>query len=462
MVIRSADHPITRSPNSSCYTSPFPLMLKAAAPGSPTRTGSLFRAWRGGGPGSPTRAGSLFRAWRGGSQRCATLIAAVLLVLPCLAQQEPPSPWQAAADDFVQQILARSGSLSAINISFANLSSLSSADQSAIRQIVMTDFRNSGVRLVKTDFAVAEVEITFSENWQSYVWMAEIKQSSGNQIVIRSVPRPQKINGTRGPVMSIKKTLIWQQDTAILDFYSDGENLMVLEPGQVSLYGNDAGKWRLKQTLGISHERPWPRDLRGRLQVTGFQISTFLPGTFCTGTTTPPAIQCRTSDDPWQIDQGTLAAFFSPTRNFFTGVLAGRSAGESVPAFFSAAATQNGTSRMAVFAGTDGRARIFQNNLSAAGIVVNDWGSNLTAVNTSCGNGWQILATTPGDLNHSDSVQAFEIEGHQQSPVSQPVDLEGPVLALWPGENPQTAHAVIQSLATGKYEAWTLVVTCNQ
>lgn len=409
----------------ACYTSPFPPMLRAAA------------------------------------QRCSTVIAVLLLAVCCVAQQETPSPWQPAVDDFVQQILTRAGSPSAINVNFANLSSLSTTDQSTIRQLIMTAFRNSGVRLVKSDFALAEAVITFSEDWQNYAWVAEIKQGPASQVVIRNVPRPQKAPGARAPQMSIKKSLIWQQDGAILDFYSDGENLLVLEPGQLSMYGNDANKWRLKQTLAITHDRPWPRDLRGRLQVAGFQINVFLPGTFCNGTTTPPAMQCHASDDPWQIDQGILAAFFSPARNFFTGVLAGRNAGESVPTFFSAATTQNGTSRTAVFAGTDGRARIFQNNLTSATIVVNDWGSNLAGVSSSCGNGWQVLATTPGDLSRSDAVQAFEIEGHQQSAVSPLLDLGGPVLAFWQGETPQIAHAVVLSLATGKYEAWSLVVTCN-
>ena len=407
-------------------------------------------------PGSPTCAGFWFCAWRGGA-----LVAVLFLGMTCRAQQEPPSPWQSSADDFVQQILSRAGSPSAITLTFANLSSLSANDQSTIKQLIMTDFRNSGVRLVKADFSQAEVEITFSEDWQNNVWVAEIRQGPGSQVVIKKVPRPQKPAALRTPNLSIKKNLIWQQDTAMLDFYSDGQNLLVLESGQISLYGNEAGVWRARQTLAVTHDHPWPRDLRGRLRVNGFQISAFLPGTLCTGTTTPPAIDCRSSDDPWQIDQFSLAAFFSPTRNFFTGVLAGRSAGESVPPFFSAAATQNGSSRQWVFAGTDGRARIFLNNTSTAAIVVNDWGSNLTAVQSTCGAGWQILTTASGDLNRMDSLQAFEIEGRQEVPVSSISDLDGAVLAFWPGENPQTAHAIVQSPTTGKFEAWSVTVACN-
>jgi hypothetical protein len=393
-------------------------------------------------------------------RRCAALLSAMLLSSICGAQQDSQSPWQAGASDLVQQVLSRAGSPSAISLSFANLSSLTASEQSTIKQAIMAGFRNAGVRLLKPDAAPADVEITFSEDWQRYVWVAEIKQTSGSQVAIRTVPRPQKSGPSRANAFTIKKTLVWQQENTMLDFYSDGQNLIVLEPDQVALYGNDSGQWRLKQLLAVPHDSPWPRDLRGRLEVSGFQITAYLPGTLCSGATTPPNLQCRSGDDPWVIDPSSLAAFYSPTRNFFTGVLAGRTAGETLP-FFSGAATQVGNSRQWVFAGTDGRARIFLNELSATPIIVSDWGSNLAAVQSGCGGGWQILATSPGDLNRPDSIQAFEIEGRHDEPVSSVVDLDGPVMALWPGDSPQNAHAIVQSLTTERFEAWSMSVICN-
>jgi len=171
-------------------------------------------------------------------------------------------------------------------------------------------------------------------------------------------------------------------------------------------------------------------------------------------------MQCRASDDPWQVDQN-LAAFFSPARNFFTGVLAGHSAGETVPAFFSGVAAQNGDTRQWVFAGTDGRARLYVNHLSSPSATVNDWGSNIAAVQSACGGGWQLLITFPNDLTHADAVQAMEFQNREAISVSSTTELAGPVMAFWPGETPQTANAVVQSLTTGKYEAWSLTVACN-
>jgi hypothetical protein len=197
------------------------------------------------------------------------------------------------------------------------------------------------------------------------------------------------------------------------------------------------------------------------LQVNGGQITAYFPGTLCTGSNSPPAMQCRAGDDPWLIDQGQVAAFFSPARNFFTGVLAGPNAGESVPAFFSAAALPAADSRQWVFAGTDGRARIYINNLAAPVGTVNDWGSNLVAVQSGCGSGRQLLVSAAADLNRSDSLQAFEIQNREALPASSATELPGPLLALWPGETEQVVHGVVLSLTTGRYEAWSFAVGCG-
>src|SRR2546421_8747600 len=289
-----------------------------------------------------------------------------------LAQQEDSS-----ANQFVQEILSRAGAPSAITLSFENISSLSAADQDALKKSITAGFRANGIRLVKAEFAVAEIQITFSEDWQNFVWVAAIRQGPGNQVVIRKAPKPAAVSSSRAPTLTIHKNVVWQQEGAILDFLVDGPNLYVLEPDQVVLYGNENGKWRPKQALPVVHEQTWPRDVRGRLQIVNSggsisQITVYLPGTFCSGTVAPPVLQCHPSDDPWQIDLGLLVAFFSPTRNFFNGVLAGQKSGESVPAFFSAAILINGDSRQWIFAGTDGRARFYRNTLNTPAATFND------------------------------------------------------------------------------------------
>ena len=259
--------------------------------------------------------------------------------------------------------------------------------------------------------------------------------------------------------------MVWQQEAPILDFLIDGPNLYILEPEQIAVYANENGKWRPRQTLAIVHEQTWPRDLRGRLQIvnTGAssQITAYLPGTLCSGTLAPPVLQCHPSDDPWQIDLGLLTAFFSPTRNFFTGVLAGQKSGESVSPFFSGAVLVNGESRQWVFAGTDGRARIYRNTLSTPVATFNDWGSSLAAIQSTCSAGGQVLVSSNNDMTRPDTVQAIELANREALPVSATIDLSGPIKAFWPAEGGQAVHAAVESLSSGKYEAVVLTVSCN-
>jgi len=390
--------------------------------------------------------------------RCCAII---LLLSSAIAQQETQA-LPAAANEFVQQILSRSGSPSAIAVSFQNVANLPQEAQESAQNAILNAFRGANVRVVKQEQAIAEVQIAFSEDWQGSVWIATVQQGSSSQVMIKKMARVQRTSSSRAPTLTLRKVPVWQQETQILDFYADNQNLLVLEPNQLSLYASDSGQWRPRQTLAIPHQHPWPRDLRGRLEVHGGHIDAFLPGTRCSGAISPPSLDCRASDDPWPVDTG-LIAFFSPRRNFFTGLIAGQGAGASVAPFFSGAAWQNGDQRLWLFTGTDGRARLFQNDLVSPAGTYSGWGSTMATVHSTCGSGWQLLVSSPADSIHSDSIQAVEIAGRDALPASAPLELPGAVEVLWTAGNySQVVNGVVQSQATGKYEAFTLTAICNQ
>jgi hypothetical protein len=383
----------------------------------------------------------------------------IVAVASAVPQEAASLP--AAATEFVQLIQSRAGSPSAVAVTFQNVSSVSPERQEALQNAIFNAFRNANVRVVKPEQAVAEVHITFSEDWQGYLLIAGIQQGSTNQTVIKKLPRQQQIQSAHATTLTIRKISVWQQETPILDFYQDNQNLLVLEPSQLALYSMDSGQWRPRQTLGIPHQNPWPRDLRGKLEVHGGELNVFLPGARCSGRISPPSLDCRGSDDPWPIGEG-LVAFFSPRRNFFNGLLAGTSAGASVAPFFSGATWQSGDQHVWLFTGTDGHTRLFQNDLGTPTATFNGWGSTLAPVHSICGAGWQVLTSSPADTTRPDSVEAVEISGREALPVSAPVDLGGTVEALWTAGNyGQVVNGVLHS-QTGKYEAFTLTVICNQ
>jgi hypothetical protein len=376
--------------------------------------------------------------------------------------QQNTAPLTTAANSLVQDILSHAGSPSSVSISFQNLSQLTAETQQAAQDAILNRFRDAGVRLVKPEMALAEVQVTFSEDWQGYVWIAQVKQGPGQQLVISRLPRPERAASAHAPTLTLRKSTIWIQDGQILDFFLDNQNLVILEPAQVSVYANDNGQWRQRYTLSITRSQPWPRDLRGKLQVNGLQLSAFLPGTLCTGSLSPPSLDCRSSDDPWPLDQGQLVAFFSARRNFFNGVLAGPSAGVSVVPFFSAATWPGTNQRQWLFSGIDGRTRFYLNDLSTPAATFNAWGSNLAVVHSGCSTGWQVLASSSSDSVRPDSVEAVEVAGREAQTVSSGVDLAGPVSALWTsGKNNETVNGVMQLPSTGKYEAFILTVSCN-
>jgi hypothetical protein len=375
------------------------------------------------------------------------------------AEQSFPA---SAADDFVKEILSRSGSPSSMAVTFQNVANVPSDAQESAQNAILNALRSANVRVVKPEQAIAVLQIAFSEDWQGSVWIATVQQGSSSQVVIKKIARVQRAVSSRAPIITLRKIPVWQQETQILDFYADNQYLLVLEPSQLALYASDSGQWRPRQTLAIPHQHPWPRDLRGRLEVHSGHMDVFLPGTRCTGGISPPALDCRASDDPWPVDTG-LVAFFSPRRNFFTGLIAGQGAGATVNPFFSGAAWQIGDQRLWLFTGTDGRTRLFQNDLGSPVATYNGWGSTLAAVHSTCGSGWQLLVSSPADTTRADSVQAVEIAGRDALPVSAPVDLPGAAEALWTAGNySQIVNGVAQSQATGKYEAFTLTAICNQ
>ncbi len=408
----------------ACYTSPFPPMLKTTIK-----------------PGI-----------------CMSLL--LLFLAGTRAQQPTPSLGESASE-FAQDILSR-GLPNAVSVTFENLVNFPADDLRNMKDAILGRFRGASVRITKAESAAAEVQITFSENLQELVWVANVKQNGSSHVVIKNVARPQRTSASRTPLVTLQRNVLMMQATPILDFLHDDKTLLILEPDEVSVYTSDSGRWKPTAVLGIAHNSAWPRDLRGRITGNAKQITVFLPGTICTGAASPPQLQCRASEDPWPLDSGQFSAFFATSRNFFTGVLAGQNAGTSVPAFFSAATWRSNDTQRTLFTGNDGRARLYLNNLSSPAATFNDWGSEAAAIHTNCGSGWQLLISSASNSTRPDNIQAMDFVNRDAVAASSPVEISGPVRALWPSSNGQTVNGVAQSATTGKYEAFTLTASCNQ
>jgi hypothetical protein len=238
-----------------------------------------------------------------------------------------------------------------------------------------------------------------------------------------------------------------------------------------------------------------PRDLRGQLLALSEErtppaidsVRLLLPGTVCGLALTPDVekiqFRCVRYDKTAEEDEG-IAWFFSAGpmaydlaadiefgRNFFKGKLYGESGWrKSLDPFYEAAILLNGNeSNSTVFASTDGRTKVYndETRLIAAAPGL---GSTIVSAFSRCDNKWKLLAAKPTDWTEPDAVTAYEISGGEFKPVSLPVEFDGPVLSLTPEavmreqgpkDLPMGTIAVVQNLATGKYEAYSLTISCG-
>ncbi len=419
----------------------------------------------------------------------------VLVVAAGLVTLSTAADWNTPEQNLARKIVAVTGE-NQVAVTFANRSHLRKRDSDIIENGLRSALQNVGLRFAPADQASTSVIITLSENPASYVWIAEIRASTGAPVVVLvSIPRPEGSAAGRDAVpLSLRKISLFQQgqpilDVAVLEEGSTPSRIAVLDPEKVSLYRMQAGRWQAEQTLAIAHDQPWPRDLRGRLIVTrdaarDHLLDVYLPGLSCTvGSALSSRLDCRQSDDPWPLLAGAMngpmavfpsagiesgastvvpevKAFFAPTRNFFTGVLTpGVGEFNSVPKFFSAAFLPRENGLLWLFAGTDGQVHMMDGITDQTAKFA--WGSDLASVKTACGAGWQVLATSGGEET-GDSIRAYEFPDRDPAAVSSQVDFDGPIIALWTEARGDTAVVVSRNTDTGSYEAFRLAMACGQ
>lgn len=398
--------------------------------------------------------------------------------------------WNTPEQQLARKIAGVTGP-GAVAVTVENRSSLGKRDSDAINNGLRAALEALGIRYVKADQAAASVSISLSENLNSYVWVAEIRQGAGESAVVMvSAPRAAGLAAARDSVpLSVRKISLWSQDDRILDVAVLEESatpthIAVLEGEKLSLYRLQGGKWQLDQALALTHARPWPRDLRGRLvPAKDHLLDVYLPGVLCRTTAGLPLnLNCRESDDPWPLvaaggGAGTnfpsfgtagatpsaiapMGAFFASTRNFFTGALTpGVGKFTTVPKFYSAAFLPRDKYVLWLFASVDGQVHLVDGVSDLNGRL--GWGSNLASVKTACGSGWQVLTSIAGG-EAVDSIRAYEFPDREAVAVSAPVELPGEVTALWTEAKGDTAVAVARNRETGSYEAFRLAVACSQ
>jgi len=389
----------------------------------------------------------------------AAILAALVLTAPAAAQE-----WDAPARDLAEKIIAHAQSRSSVSLTVKNISSLPPSRVTEVQHALESELHRRGVSLVEAERAMEQVRVTLSENTSGYLWVAEVGHDDSWVVVMVRVPALAPAERASA-ALALRRTPLWSQPEPMLDVASTADGgLLVLGRDSVSLYRVRDRKWQLAGSAPLTHQRPWPRDLRGRLVIEADgSLRAYLPGVQCTGTIQPQLnLSCQGSDDPWPLSP-EVNAFFSSRRDFFTGAVKlarGSQAGDLGP-FYSAAMFSQGERGFWIVAFNDGSAKL----INAQGQVVtafNGWGSDLAGIASDCGSGWQVLATRATDSTLPETLTAYEIAGRDAVEAAPALEFAGPITALWSAPDGRNVTPISHNLRTGDYEAFSVSAICGR
>jgi hypothetical protein len=327
---------------------------------------------------------------------------------------QPASVWIDAVQTLVARIVSFTPPAAPLYLDFKNLSSVDAGEAAAVRRELGAELRLRGIHLSADSNAAVQAEVALSESTDEYLLVARLHRADGEQVAVAEGPPHSGGKGApTGYSFALARKAVWEQHQPILDFAylpTDAAGgtplLLILQPDDLMLWAKPSAKWVVAESAPLHHASPWPRDLRGWIDVNNRKVE--LPGVECTGDLAKPAaMQCAAASAsgkfPREMRQLPLAA---PIAN-------GRESGNSL------------------------------------------------LLDLNCGGGGVVLVTGSGDWTEPDSIQAFELEDEALVASGDPMPFPGPVLALWPSADLKSARVVARNLRTGMYEASVVSVTCG-
>ncbi len=379
----------------------------------------------------------------------------------------PPAEWGDAVRAFVDKIAYAIGSSRLISLEVQNISSLSGRETNALQQQLQSALKTAGFQPATEPLAEVRLRVTLSESSNGYLWIGEIHSRLGDQVVMMSVDVSSAMALMPKPVPILRENLLLSLPSPILDFAlvqtagdDSSQSLLLLEPDEVGIFKQRGGTWAKQASAPIPRSRPWPRDLRGKIDISGTgDFKVFLPGVSCDGTSQLKLnMNCREeANAAWPMGDQTEVPI-AADRNYFGARADG--AGSGWPSAYSIASKVSEDPSLRIFTELNGSAQLFEGAQYPAA-TFSGWGDDIASIAAGCGDAWNVLATGRGDWTKPDHIQAYEITGRQATAAGQPFEFSGPVLALWPSDDGKSARAVSRNSQTGMYEASIISLTCG-
>jgi hypothetical protein len=372
-----------------------------------------------------------------------------LLVAPTLHAVEGPAD---AARELARRLAG--GFRGPVSFTVRNLSDLASTDVADFRRSLAAELH--GASLVEAG-AADELHVTLSQNFASYLLVAEVKRGEERQVILFPFNRVAGTSRAGPAALTLERSLIASLADPILDVALADQDLLLLQAGRITRFAAAGGQWEARESAGFNPLN-LPRDPRGRLMVQSGAWLAYLPGAICSGAVQPLDARCRDADEVWPLLRDpALRASIARGRNHFDGRVSAPGVSKNVPPFYAAA--QAAPDRW-IFTRLDGRAWLFDASLDPV-IAIGAWGSDVAGVAAKCGPGSILLATRPAEGSEKDSIRVYQIMDRQVAEAASAIDMPGPVTALWTMDE-TSAVAVARDLASGEYAAYRLAVSCSR
>jgi len=362
--------------------------------------------------------------------------AAAFVVAPAISHAQTP------VFDRIQELSAKVAA--ATFASGYTRVALSAADARLYDTLVI-QLRSRGVTVDAS--AATKLFADCGQNLRESVCSAELTNGGTTQVVCVAGPRDAL---DRSAVVALEVRSIATQRAPMLDVALTGDDIVVLEPRQVTIRRSreTADTVAAAVSLPLPHDQVWPRDLRGRLRVTDSAVSVFLPALSCVGRVRPLSVACSASESSWPL--GLDNTGIVGNRNYFL-----------TPegfAFYGAAPLGASAPEPWLVADREGALTFLDHDRAA--VRRDRAADDVVRLEQQCAEGVYVVAVDHvGEGSRGDELHLLRVgEAGLVSVAGWTVG--GSVTALWADPGDRAARAIVRTAALDRYEAFRIAIAC--
>lgn len=379
-----------------------------------------------------------------------------IFTLPRFSQASDAPSLEVAARALARRVAAvlRGGQ---VTYDAQNRSSLDAAQFASVSAAFSDELQHEGIKIASADSGTS-VAMTVTQSPTQYLAVAQIQRKENPETLVETLGSVKGLTESATTYsLELHRELLFSEDTPILDVFFDPDSTtaFVLGPQEISTYTRRPDQWVLANSERLPRRQAPARMERGFFGFGVDMASAEFPKELCQIYFLPDA-----KPKGWHCEKDATEL---PVR----GVSRNSSDRDERGSWLSAAQFDADGRIRRLTTGQDGLARLYEDNNEPVA-TFSGWGSEIAALHSGCGSGWQVLVTNTTDWTKPDTIQAVEVRDRRAVPVSGAMEFSGPIVALHtpgaravdPAMPTAQAFAVEHNLQTGRYDAYLLSINC--